>query len=379
MPPFLLGAIVCGARGEARRCAARARGGGATGNPARARGVARGDRFRVGKQSKIGHSERSRDRSRARTRERRVEGRSRRANGASWVDRDDGRAIDNQKGRTRRRMRAAPRTFDVRRDDATSTSTSTKRVTFVRHAEGFHNLKAALTFDTTYNSSLNFDARLTPRGEAQCRALAETRGVCEDCDLVVTSSMTRCVQTSLLSFPTLTRAARDAVPFVANEDLRETANYWCDRRRTTEELEREFGDRVDFSACPMRDELWERYERIAGPPDAWTKHRESCDLYYVANRCRAFFEWLERRPERRIVVSTHSALLRCMFSYGHPGGVRAAPEQIFDSGGVFGGDTSKGVPVVSYGDDVDFAARMREDFDNCEYRTCFVDFAPRAV
>ena len=59
--------------------------------------------------------------------------------------------------------------------------------------------------------------------------------------------------------------------------------------------------------------------------------------------------------------------------------VRAAPEQIFDSGGVFGGDTSKGVPVVSYGDDVDFAARMREDFDNCEYRTCFVDFAPRAV
>ena len=60
-------------------------------------------------------------------------------------------------------------------------------------------------------------------------------------------------------------------------------------------------------------------------------------------------------------------------------GVRAAPEQIFDSGGVFGGDTSKGVPVVSYGDDVDFAARMREDFDNCEYRTCFVAFAPRAV
>lgn len=312
-----------------------------------------------------------------------------RAKGASRVDRDARTArrgsiatTDARStivGRTRRRMRAAPRTFDVRRDDATSTSTSTKRVTFVRHAEGFHNLKAALTFDTTYNSSLNFDARLTPRGEAQCRALAETRGVCEDCDLVVTSSMTRCVQTSLLSFPTLTRAARDAVPFVANEDLRETANYWCDRRRTTEELEREFGDRVDFSACPMRDELWERYERIAGPPDAWTKHRESCDLYYVANRCRAFFEWLERRPERRIVVSTHSALLRCMFSYGHPDGVRAAPEQIFDSGGVFGGDTSKGVPVVSYGDDVDFAARMREDFDNCEYRTCFVDFAPRAV
>ena len=101
---------------------------------------------------------------------------------------------------------AATRTFDVREDARASTSTTTKRVTFVRHAEGFHNLKAALTFDTTYNSSLNFDARLTPRGEAQCRELAGVREVYDDCDLVVTSSMTRCVQTSLLAFPTL-RAA----------------------------------------------------------------------------------------------------------------------------------------------------------------------------
>ena len=276
---------------------------------------------------------------------------------------------------------ARARTVDVYPDSPSHRhrpGTTTKRVTFVRHAEGYHNLRSALTFDTTYNSSINFDARLTPRGEAQCAALAATEAG-RGCALVATSPMTRCAQTSLLAFPELVARARehDGVSFVANENLRETANYWCDRRRETEELAREFGDVVDFSECPAEDELWARYEAIAGPPDQWTKHRESCDLYHVAERTRSFFEWLATRPEENVVVSTHSALLRCLFSYGHPGGVRAAPEQIFDSGGVT--DTSKGVPVVNYRGDAAFEAKMRADFDNCETRTCVVDLSPLVV
>ena len=43
----------------------------------------------------------------------------------------------------------------------------------VRHAEGYHNLRSALTFDSTYNSSINFDARLTPRGEGSARRWRE--------------------------------------------------------------------------------------------------------------------------------------------------------------------------------------------------------------
>ena len=271
---------------------------------------------------------------------------------------------------------SSARTVDVRPDvPSTSRHRLAKRVTFVRHAEGYHNLRSALTFDATYNSSINFDARLTPRGEGQCATLATNGEEWRDVALVATSPMTRCVQTSLLAFPELaTRARRGEAAFVANEDLRETANYWCDRRRETEELTREFGDVVDFSRCPARDDLWARYEAIAGPPDRWTKHRESCDLYYVAERTRSFFEWLATRPEENIVVSTHSALLRCLFSYGHPGGVRGAPEQIFDSGGVK--DTSKGVPVVNYCGDAAFEAKMRADFDNCETRTCVVDLSP---
>ena len=132
---------------------------------------------------------------------------------------------------------SSARTVDVRPDvPSTSRHRLAKRVTFVRHAEGYHNLRSALTFDSTYNSSINFDARLTPRGERQCATLATNGEAWRDVALVATSPMTRCVQTSLLAFPELaTRARRGEAAFVANEDLRETANYWCDRRRETEE------------------------------------------------------------------------------------------------------------------------------------------------
>ena len=290
---------------------------------------------------------------------------------------DAARAIDDDddvaRGASARTRRMSSRAFAASPPDRwlalERARPGCKLITFVRHAEGFHNLRDAVTFDSTYNSALNFDARLTARGEAQCAALAAS-GVGVDVELVATSPMTRCVQTALTAFP---NALERGVPFVANEDLRETVNYWCDRRRSTEELVSEFGDRVDFSACPPTDELWARYEAIAGPPDAWTKHRESCDLYAVANRMRSFLRWLEQRPERRVVVSTHSATLRCLFSYGHPGGVRGAPEQIFDSGGVL--DTSKGAPVIDYGGDAEFEALMRADFANCECRDVVIDFS----
>ena len=252
---------------------------------------------------------------------------------------------------------------------SSSSPSSVKVVTFVRHAEGWHNVGA-------YNDALNFDAKLTPRGEAQCEALATER-VGAGARLVVTSSMTRCVQTAVLSFPHLLRSP--TTTWIAREDVRETVNYWCDRRRALYDLRGEFqGVDVDFGACSTEDEIWNKYEAICGPPEAWTKHRESCDLYSVANRARAFFTWLETRPEERVVVSSHSAFLRALFSYGHRDGVRGAPEQLFCDVK----DTALGVPVVTYENDDDdrsFERSMRADYANCEHRTCVVDFTPMVV
>ena len=191
---------------------------------------------------------------------------------------------------------------------------------------------------------------------------------------MATSPMTRCVQTSLLAFPELvTRARRGEVAFVANEDLRETANYWCDRRRETEELTREFGDVVDFSRCPRaticgRGTRRSRVRRIGGRN---IESRVICITWRNAlDRFRVVGDAAggERRREHALGALEVSVQLR---TSGR--GTRGARTD-FRFGGVK--DTSKGVPVVNYCGDAAFEAKMRADFDNCETRTCVVDLSP---
>jgi len=195
----------------------------------------------------------------------------------------------------------------------------------VRHAEGTHNVARA------YRDPAHLDARLTSLGEAQCADLASqcSRNMLSSIELVVTSPLTRCLQTSLLSFPAL--ASDQATPFVAHEGVRETVNYVCDKRRAISELRVDF-PRVDFSLCCYEhDPIWERYlARVGGPAD-YTTARESAELCAVAERGRSFLEWLKLQPQRVVAVSSHSAFLRCLFSWGQAGGVPNAPEQKLDT------------------------------------------------
>ena len=217
------------------------------------------------------------------------------------------------------------------------------------------------------------DARLTPFGEQQCEALAAASAdVVAGATLVVTSPLTRCVQTAVLSFPALASRPPAACPFLAHESVRETVNFACDRRRDISVVAAAF-PRVDFAHCPEeRDGAWAEYE-AALPPDH-DDHRESADLARVADRGRAFFAWLETRAETEVAVSSHSAFLRCLFSWGLEGGVRAAPEQTLAgamSGASFAADAE--TPVAAYDDD-EFEAKMRRDWENCELRTFLVAY-----
>ena len=248
-------------------------------------------------------------------------------------------------------------------------------------AQGTHNVDQS---GVTLRHPANHDARLTPFGEQQCEALsARLRGDARVArvELVVTSPLTRCVQTALLCFKG--RVADDA-RFVAHESVRETVNFACDARRGVDALVSEFSSSgVDFSlvvdaepdaSSSNPDPLWRKYVDVVGDADAWDDHRESCDLVSVADRARAFFAWLETQTEREIAVSSHSAFLRCAFSWGHAGGVRAAPEQTLRrvSGAFDEGDAS--TPVVTYEGDDAFEAHMRQDWDNCELRTFLVSY-----
>ena len=248
-------------------------------------------------------------------------------------------------------------------------STPTKRIHWIRHAEGYHNV------NRQYRDIANLDARLTSKGIGQCQRLSQeiqrdgwlVRTKPNDL-LVVTSPLTRCVQTALAVLEQPLSCLPHATKIVAHESLRETVNYNCDRRRKISEIAKEF-PRVDFSLVKRdEDEIWKSYEERLGDDEAYPRHRESSELYKVADRGRECFRWLELRPESSIVVCTHSAFLRCILNFGY--GVPDCPEQVLDE------RTSKiNEPVVAYDGDATFEAAMRADFVNCELRSMLVSFS----
>jgi broad specificity phosphatase PhoE len=232
-----------------------------------------------------------------------------------------------------------------------------KTVHFIRHAEGFHNV------NNQYRDEINLDARLTPKGVAQCEAFASKRSIpTHAVDLIVTSSMTRCIQTALQCFPD-----REA-PVLALESIRETVNYACDRRRPLSIIREEFPT-VDFSNVEDEDDaIWNEYNARVGHD--WDAHRESAELYRVADRGRTFLTWLSQRNEENVVVCTHSAFLRCILSWGHDGGVKSIMDQTLDDRQAPGPD----VPVLGYCGDNNFERQMRADYDNCEMRSFAIVF-----
>jgi broad specificity phosphatase PhoE len=263
----------------------------------------------------------------------------------------------------------------------------TKVVHFVRHAQGTHNV------DREYNDIKNMDARLTDYGKDQCRSLAESirqaaalksststssptaetaansnlSNLHESAQLVVTSPLTRCIETSLISFPML---AEKNVPFVAHSGVRETVNYNCDRRRNIQHIAKDFGkDEVDFTHIPTdHDDVWEVYEKRLGTE--WDSIRESGELHVAAERGRQFMEWLQTRPERNVVVCSHCAFLRCFWNFGVNGEeVPFQPPQINDDR-----EDPTNVPVVRYCGDDTFVESTRLSFENCELRSLVVAF-----
>ena len=246
-----------------------------------------------------------------------------------------------------------------------------KKVHFVRHAEGTHNV------EKNYHCLSNFDARLTKVGEKQCIQLAQSLSssmMMESVDLVVTSPLTRCIQTSLFCFSSL---LPKNIPFVVHESIRETVNYHCDRRRSIQQLLHEFPT-IDFSTTEEEEDgIWKEYEeRFASLKDPNTRqeysnaHRESAELYKVAHRGRLFFQWLSTRTERNIIVSTHSAFLRCILHWGHNDtGVPLAPSQHLDIRSDEEKKQTDTIPVVKFVGTNEFETFMRSDYANCEMRS----------
>jgi broad specificity phosphatase PhoE len=269
--------------------------------------------------------------------------------------------------------------------DGTATATTnkhTKILHVIRHAEGYHNV------NESYRQMENLDARLTPKGIEQCRSLnteiqqAESGNLADlasNLELIVTSPLTRCIETTLLSLDSVITKATNKnsnkeIPIVAHESIRETVNFNCDRRRPISKVAIEYPS-IDFSHIPTdHDHVWATYVDKLGCDETWTDCRDSAALHVVADRGREFFQWLRDRPEQHVAICTHSAFLRCILNFGQDGhvidGVSVAfqPPQTLDNRE----DHEVDIPVVHYGDKTN--AALQADYANCELRSMVVCF-----
>jgi len=243
----------------------------------------------------------------------------------------------------------------------------TKKIHFIRHAEGFHN---AETKKTGSNACLErgersasehelWDARLTRKGVEQAETLKKHLAGRPSggrsftaFDLVVVSPLTRTLETAYHVFgrgrqpgkphfvdPLHTPVAEtdtmvdtlqneNEVPpprILVREECRERwGQYVCDGRRSISEIMPEFPS-FDFSELEYDEDVF------------YTDKRESDE--HCADRGIQFLEWLNKRPEKCIAVVTHSSFLRHIF-------------------GQFGGNLHK--------DDMDSLQRLA---GNCELRS----------
>jgi len=206
----------------------------------------------------------------------------------------------------------------------------TKKIHFIRHAEGEHNV---LTANTGSNSCLHrkagesardhplWDARLTEKGINQARMLREylaTRPSGSNpftaFDLVVVSPLTRTLETAEHIFGPARKPGSPAFldkgetyqgrapqpKILVREECRERwGEYVCDGRRAIREIAPEFPN-FDFSEIENDEDIF--YTEDEREPD------ELC-----CERAVLFLEWLNKRPEKCIAVVTHSSFLRHLF------------------------------------------------------------------
>lgn len=269
------------------------------------------------------------------------------------------------------------------------------KVHFVRHAEGFHNVvtreagrlghevalraaeearqkalsggcdpvqaeeraKAVLnkTLRDEENRPVHFatvgaeqytDAQLTNAGRNQCYAL---RGKIDrnqlvtpldrlHVDLVVVSPLRRCLETADIIFgPGRTKDRPDLLPFLVHDLCRERhGEFYCDKRRSLSENRED--ERWSDWDWDTQEKTWPSGTmEFRDEDEAWHPERETEEM--VLKRAMKFLQWLSARPEKEVVVVTHSSFLKNLFK-------------------VFGGESSK--------DDQDV---LRAVPANCELRT----------
>jgi len=189
-------------------------------------------------------------------------------------------------------------------------------IVFLRHGVAQHNLLSRDNKRPNLEDPALWDPPLVTQGKvAALHEAIQTwwkrtqRG--ESIELVITSILTRCLQTATLAFlPPGENGYKDdkedeqqhsaPMPLICKQDVREAVGkHFPDKRRAKSVL-----------ACHWPAVQWEA--EMAEHDDAWSLHyRES--LEEIRQRVERFHAWLARAPQRNIVVVSYGLLLEALF------------------------------------------------------------------
>jgi len=166
-----------------------------------------------------------------------------------------------------------------------------KRIFLIRHGEGFHNVNYHIFGRKAYYIERHMDPKLTSKGKDQALELGETWLDKEDIELVISSSLTRCLETTSNIFKDMN------VPIIANENIREfpMGLQYSNKRRDKWILQKEFPHISFNDVLSSSDEIWnnERYET----------------LDELNERKRKTLEFIKNRPEKNIALVSHSSFI----------------------------------------------------------------------
>lgn len=166
---------------------------------------------------------------------------------------------------------------------------SSKSIHLIRHGQSAFN---AVYDSVTRIDPLIFDAPLTDLGRDQAKALrAEVHTL--SVELIVTSPLTRAIQTTLHAF------GPDHAPIRVEALHRERVENSCDIGRSPRDLRAEFSG-LDFDHL---DDPWWHCEATKPRAVLWEPEE------VLLGRVTAFRDWLAARPEKTIAVVGHGTFL----------------------------------------------------------------------